>query len=35
MKPRLPLPTIVTVLWLPNVLGLLLGIWLFRRARFR
>jgi len=30
-----PESTIVTVLWLPNILCLLLGIWLFRRASFR
>lgn len=30
-----PLPTVVTVLWLPNALCLVLGIWLFRRASFR
>ncbi|MCH2063362.1 MAG: LptF/LptG family permease [Roseibacillus sp.] len=29
------LPTIITVLWLPNALCLILGFWLFRRASFR
>ncbi|MFP6880237.1 MAG: LptF/LptG family permease [Roseibacillus sp.] len=30
-----PLPAVVAVLWLPNVLCLFLGTWLFRRASFR
>ena len=32
---KAPLPAVVAVLWLPNVLCLFLGIWLFRRASFR
>lgn len=30
-----PFPVIISILWLPNALCLLLGIWLFRRASFR
>ena len=30
-----PLPVIMTVLWLPNVCCLFLGMWLFHRASFR
>ena len=30
-----PLPLILSILWLPNALCFLLGIWLFRRATFR
>lgn len=30
-----PTPVLITVLWLPNILCFLLGIWLFRRASFR
>ncbi|MFP6879010.1 MAG: LptF/LptG family permease [Roseibacillus sp.] len=32
---KAPLPAVIAVLWLPNVLCLFLGIWLFRRASFR
>ncbi len=32
---KAPLPTVVTVLWLPNGACLLLGAWLFRRASHR
>ena len=30
-----PFSVIITVLWLPNALCLILGLWLFRRASFR
>ena len=30
-----PLPLILSILWLPNVLCFIIGIWLFRRASFR
>ena len=30
-----PFPVLISILWLPNALCLLLGIWLFRRATFR
>ena len=32
---KAPLPLVVTVVWLPNILCLGLGVWLFRRASFR
>ena len=30
-----PLPFVLTILWLPNALCFIVGIWLFRRASFR